>query len=415
MDNGTRPQITFETEVQRQHPRIRVPASVTLDGDLDAHEYPLQDLSAGGFSFDAPPGSLRVGQRRGATLHFKIKPLGLSLPLRFEVRSHDPDSGRSGCRFDELGQAEAGVLRALIGAVLGGELVVVGDLLATLSRSNLANARPQALHRDAPQSAVARTRALLMTGLIFAAGLAAFSYASYKLYTTVFVVTSSAAKIAAPSFTVAMPRDGTFFSLVPKDGIVRKGDPLGSFQAAMLDLLPSDPGAMNLSPTQLSAMMGETLKGTLASPCDCKVQTQYVADAQYVNRNQPLMDLLPIAAKPYVLARFHFDSIKQLSPGRIVTLKIGGEHGLQRGTIRKLRLLPNSGSPVVEAGGASDLRGLNGGGVVSDVIAEIEPETPLDVALIDHPVEVSLGDPRGTELSVDGLLGLILPLQRAPR
>ena len=58
---------------------------------------------------------------------------------------------------------------------------------------------------------------------------------------------------------------------------------------------------------------------------------------------------------------------------------------------------------------------MNGEEVVGDVVAEIEPETPLDVSLIDRPVEVSLGDPRGTELSVDGLLGLILPLQRAPR
>src|SRR3546814_12427814 len=83
------------------------------------------------------------------------------------------------------------------------------------------------------------------------------------LYAMAFVTRASAAKIAAPSYSVAMPRDGTFFNLVPTDGIVHKGQPLGSFQAAMLDVVQTDIGALHLSPEQLSQLMGDQLKGTL--------------------------------------------------------------------------------------------------------------------------------------------------------
>src|SRR3546814_18439471 len=88
---------------------------------------------------------------------------------------------------------------------------------------------------------------MAMTVAMFAIGLLAFFYAIGKLYAMAFVTRASAAKIAAPSYSVAMPRDGTFFNLVPTDGIVHKGQPLGSFQAAMLDVVQTDIGALHLS------------------------------------------------------------------------------------------------------------------------------------------------------------------------
>src|SRR3546814_5344497 len=56
---------------------------------------------------------------------------------------------------------------------------------------------------------------MAMTVAMFAIGLLAFFYAIGKLYAMAFVTRASAAKIAAPSYSVAMPRDGTFFNLVP--------------------------------------------------------------------------------------------------------------------------------------------------------------------------------------------------------
>src|SRR3546814_16478469 len=110
---------------------------------------------------------------------------------------------------------------------------------------------------------------------MFAIGRLAFFYAIGKLYAMAFVTRASAAKIAAPSYSVAMPRDGTFFNLVPTDGIVHKSQPLGSFQAAMLDVVQTDIGALHLSPHPLSQLKGDQLKGKLTSPCDRTVQQQF--------------------------------------------------------------------------------------------------------------------------------------------
>jgi alginate biosynthesis protein Alg44 len=122
------------------------------------------------------------------------------------------------------------------------------------------------------------------------------------------------------------------------------------------------------------------------------VQQALALDSQFVNRNQPLMVLLPDDAKPYVLARFHFDNIQDLRVGRTVSFHVSGESRDRYGRISQVRLLPNSGSD--DKGGSSDLRGLDAPGAVSDVLTQIEPAQPLARTLIDQPVDVQLGDPR---------------------
>src|SRR3546814_4781836 len=72
--------------------------------------------------------------------------------------------------------------------------------------------------------------------------------------------------------------------------------------------------------------MGDQLKGTLTSPCDCKVQQQFAADGQYANRGQALFELVPINAQPYVLARFRFDNIDDLPIGKTVAFARSEEH-----------------------------------------------------------------------------------------
>lgn len=399
MDDGIKPEVMHEAEAQRQHPRVRIPAIVTLDGSGDAttRSHRVQDLSAGGFSFDPGKQKFKVGDSGGATLRFTVKPMGLNLPVQYRVRNVDPATHRVGCSFEALGASETSVLRLLITAYLSGEVVSSGELLTTLSRNNFTEARPQV--EAAPASGVlARGRALTFTALMFAIGVAAFAYTAYKLYTVLFVTHAIAAKVAAETFTISMPRDGTFFSLIPQDGLIQKGQAIGTFQAAMLDVMQTDPGSLHLTPQQLSELMGETLKGTVSSPCDCRVEEAYAHDAQYVNRNQPLVELMPQSTKPYVLARFHFDSIDQLSVGRVVSFHISGEDHDRVGKISKLRLLPAPANPA-EGGGASDLRGINAAGAISDMLAEIEPAQALDPSLLDTPVDVTLGDPRASDFT----------------
>jgi len=381
--------VVHESEAQRQHPRIRLPATIELLVDGQPRRYVVHDLSAGGLAFDAQQDSFRVGQFVDGRLLFSVEPVAFSLPLRLQLRNFDPRLRRAGCAFQDLAPREVAVLRQVIGGYLAGELVTVGDVLTALGRDNFTRARaPKDV--NAPLGAVARLRALLLTGLFFAVGLVACAYALTRLYDAAFVTRATVAKVAAPGHTLTMPRDGTFFSLVPADGRVKKGQPVGSFQAALLDFAQNDAASLQLAPEQLSELMGETLKGTLTSPCDCLVQRTFATDAQFVNRGQPLFRLVPLDFKPYVLARFHFDKLPELQPGRQVRFRIGGEAGTRSGRIARLRLLPGPLGAVAAAGGG-DLDGLNSGGVTPDVMVEIEPAQALDSALVEQPVDVRVG------------------------
>jgi alginate biosynthesis protein Alg44 len=391
--------VVHETEVARQHPRVRIPATLHMEAGSRQQSYRLFDISAGGFSFDAHGDHYRVGQIHRATLRFAVDPMGMTLPIAFRVCNVDPEHGRVGCAFEDLDDRQIALLRQVIHAYLAGELVSVGDVLTTLSRNNFSTPR-NAKDITRPQPQRVRPRAVTMTGLFFLVGLAAFAFAFSKLYGVLFVTHAVAGKVAAPSFAITMPRDGTYFSLIPPDGKVKKGQPLGTFQAAMLDVVQNDPGSLHLTPQQLSELMGETLKGTLSSPCNCTVAQKFAVDSQFVNRNQPLVRLLPDDAKPYVLARFHFDNMDDIHVGRTVAFHVSGESHDRYGRISKVRLMPNPN--VDEKSGPSDLQGLDAPGTTADVLTQIQPSDPLPRTLIDRPVDVQLGDPRS---DVAGMVG----------
>ncbi|MEP7244351.1 MAG: PilZ domain-containing protein [Gammaproteobacteria bacterium] len=377
--------IVHESEIQRQHVRVRLPASIQFTGGEDGRKYPLEDVSAGGFSFRRPREPYITGEAYQGDLVLAVDTVGFSIPVCFEICALSMEKTRVSCRFQDMGHQEIAALRHVISAYLSGELVNTGDMLATLSRENFATAR--VVKRSGSLSGLARVRALAGTGLALIVGIAAFSYALVRLYDVVAVTHATAAKVAARTYTITMPRDGTFFSLLARDAQVKRGQPLGSFQTALLDVVAGVPGSFKLSPEDLSQLIGQQLKGSLASPCDCVVQRQFVTDAQYVLRNQSVLELVPQGTKPYVLARFHYDEIKRLSPGRKVQIKLNGAGKAIEGTISQLRVLP---AQTIDANGLNDLNGLDTSAAITDVIAVIKPSVALALSRIDEPVDIRI-------------------------
>lgn len=371
--------VVHESELQRQHPRVRLPGRFRSG----RREYPLHDVSAGGFAFDPQQEHFTLEQCCRGELLFQLDTLALKLPVQVQVRHASNE--RVGVAFLEMAPREIAALRELINATLAGELVGTGELIRAVSRDTMLPAR--ALPADAGAlNGGARARALLATLMMAVVGLVAAVYALSKIYALAFVTQASAAKVAAHSVALSMPRDGTFFGLVPEQGTVKKGQPLASFQGAMLDVVQTDLGALHLSPEQLSQLMGEQLKGTLSSPCDCKVQQQFAVDGQYVNRGQPLFELVPLDGKPYVLARFRFENLDELREGRTVAFQVSGDARQRYGRIREVHLL--SQNPTDAAAG--DLRGLSNAGAVAEVIVSIEPQQALPAALVNRPAQVQL-------------------------
>jgi alginate biosynthesis protein Alg44 len=375
--------IVHESEAQRQHVRVRLPADIRFTVDHIAHNYRLNDLSAGGFSFSSADVPYKVGQSFSGQLVMNIDSMGFTIPVAFAVTAWDAHTGRANCIFSDLGPQEIAAIRQIIMSYVAGDLVTAGDMLATLGRQNFVAPRLQ--KGSAALSIRSKVRAFAGTLIALVLGIIAFSYTIFRLYDIVFVTHATAAKIAAPTYMITMPRDGTFFSLVPQDGKVKKGQPLGSFQTAMLDVVAGVPGSFKLTPQELSQIVGQQLQGSLASPCDCIVQKMFVTDAQYILRNQQVLALVPQGVSPYVLARFHYDEMKRLQTGRTVHFRLNGQKQTINGKITELRVLP---APTIDSNGLNDLNGLNTNAAVTDVIAVIRSSVPLGTSRIDEPVDV---------------------------
>jgi len=373
--------IVHESEAQRQFVRVKLPATIQFSTEGVRKQFQLHDISAGGFSFDPGVEKFKLGSSFSGHVLLNVDSVGFTIPVTFEVRTVDEQTSRLGCVFQELGVKEVAALRQILTSFIGGELVTTGEMLSTLSRENFVRARGA----GSGLSGGGKARALLGTFIALVVGLVAFGYATFKLYDLVFVTHATAAKVAATTFTITMPRDGTFFPLVAQDGSIKKGQAAGQFETALLQVVEGISGSFKLTAQQLSELVGEQLRGSIASPCDCIVQKSFVVAGQYVLRNQPLLELVPEGTKPYILARFHYDQMKNLPIGREVVLRVNGSPETMTGKVTSLRVLP---APTIDSNGLNDLNGLDTSAAITDIIVVITPDVELETGRIDQPVEI---------------------------
>lgn len=362
--------LVHESETQRQHVRASVPGALELTTAQGPKRYKLTDLSGGGFAFESREGLFKAGQNCVGRIHLKLETISVGVPVRFDVRYVDAATGRVGVRFDQLDASAVATLRRVVGGFLGGELVGAGELMHTLSRNNFVAARSPSSNAP-PRGPLARFRALAQTTLILMLGTGALIYTGGRVSEKLFGANSSAARVSGPRFQVVMPRDGVFRSLIPADGIVKKGSPIGSFETSMFGLVNVQALEAQLTPQEVEALLGREIKGTVTSPCDCRVTGTYATDGQFVGKGQQLADLAPIDFEPYVVARFGFREAERLLPGTPVTLRINGEAMSRTAHIAQLR---HDGDPDA-------LR--------EDVVVTIKPEQPLPMELVSRPAQVS--------------------------
>lgn len=362
--------LVHESETQRQHVRASVPGVIELETAQGNRRYKLLDLSGGGLAFESRENQFRVGQTCSARIHLKLETISVAVPVRLDVRYVDAASGRVGVRFDQLDASAIATLRRVVSAYLGGELVGAGELMHTLSRNNFVAPRSAPVQASR-RGVLSRFRALAQTTLILMLGVGALIYTVGRVNEKLFGANSTAARVSGPRFQVAMPRDGVFRSLVPADGIVKKGSPIGSFETSMFGLVNLQALEAQLSPQEVSKLLGHDIKGTVTSPCDCRVVATYAADGQFVGKGQQLADLAPIEFEPYVVARFGYREAERLQPGTPVTLHINGEALPRDAHIAQLR---HDGDPD---------------SLSQDVVVTIRPTQPLPMELMSRPAQVS--------------------------
>ncbi len=363
--------LVHETETQRQYVRAKVPGTLELQNDGSTRRFKLLDLSGGGLSFAAGKGAFSAGQTCSGKIKLKLESITVEVPLQFQVRYVDSD-GRVGARFEQIDPTQIATIRRVVSSFLGGELIGAGELMHTLSRNNFTSPRGGGNGRPPKRGFLGHFRALAQTSLIVVLGIVAVVYVGQKLGEKFFGANSLAARVTGPSFDVEMPRDGVFRSLIPDDGVVKKGSPIGTFETSMLGLVSRQALEAELSQSEIDAMLGKEIKGTVTSPCDCRVTTTYVTNEQYLREGQRLVSLTPLEFEPFVIARFAYGEAGNLEAGTPVSLKVNGDPISHKAKVTQIR---HDGDPNV---------------LSQDLVVVVKPDKPLPSSMIARPAHVSI-------------------------
>ena len=370
MNTAVNANVVHESEAQRQHARVKIPAKLRFFGpDRTPVEARVIDLSAGGLAFNAGQLPLKVGEVYKARLQFVIDNLGLAMDVELQIRSFDRETGRAGCQFQNLEPRDISTLRHLITSHLAGDIVSVGEMLATLQRDNFTKARKvkDGGHGMTP---FGRLRAVTFSLAIFLVGLTAFGFIFKSVYGMYFVSHAQAGLVSVPAMNITMPRDGTVQSLIKDDGVAAKGAPLATFSTSMLDVLKGHLDDNQLQPAKVEELFGKQMTGTLTSPCDCTVAQQLVADGQYASKGDVIFQLVPRNSEANVEARFSYRQFGEVLPGSTVSFQIAGEDKIRSGKI-------------------VSSTSLNSADLSSDIRVQIKPDEPLNSAFAGRPVEVN--------------------------
>src|SRR5262245_45968355 len=219
-----RPQIVHESEVHRQHVRLKIPILVEIDGI----RHQVDDWSIGGLAVESVLTSRKPDERFWVRLIFPFDEFELTMRREARMVYVDQEHGRFGCTFLGVSERHAEVLRYLVDAYLAGELVSAGDLLQARARDDTAPVPMQTAPDEGPWPAKRRYRAYASFAL---AGLALLAVAAFGVWERYFAIGAVTATIEAPVVDVRAPIAGRFVSAREPGERVLEGGALGRIQA----------------------------------------------------------------------------------------------------------------------------------------------------------------------------------------
>jgi mannuronan synthase len=309
-----RPQIVHETEVHRQHVRLKIPIQVEIDGI----RHQVDDWSLGGLAVESVLTSRKPDERFWVRLIFPFEEFELTMRREARMVYVDQGHGRFGCAFLGLSERHAEVLRYLVDAYLAGELVSAGDLLQARARGNTAPARIQATDEaggdETPWPANRRYGTYASFGL---AGLALLAVIAFGVWERHFAIDAVTATIDAPVVEVRAPIAGRFVSALAPGERVLEGASLGRVQG--LD--------------------GATL--TLESPCDCRMLDQLGLSGLYHQAGDPLIALVPAQEPLMVRAQLALEQSERLGVGDRAEIHVPGRGEPVLGEIAQIDFTPH--------------------------------------------------------------------------
>jgi alginate biosynthesis protein Alg44 len=363
--------LVHETEAQRRHARVKLPARlIVIDPQHNQYVLELSEISASGFSVVDEDAKLHLDHVYRGRLLFNFDSVEFVLKISFKVMNARSEESRFGCEFQDLGTQEISTLRLLISKFLGGEIARVNDVLTTLNRENFTKARK--VNTSAGLTGWAKTKALLATGLMFLVGLTAFAYLLSTLATHYLVTAARSALVSLPQQTVLMPKEGNVELLVKVGDTVKAGMPVARVQAPWAEQVTTMLKASATPDPKLLSLLQTQMDYTLSSPCDCVVLSAGVTNGQFLERGKSVVQLIPPQSQPYVQASFDYSDYAGLTAGRKVWLTL--PDGLPvSGTIAQV---------MMKEGLSEQTQGA--------VTVQVKPDSPLPATTAGSPVAVSV-------------------------
>ncbi len=320
-------QIAHETEIHRQHIRLRIPIGIEIDGT----RFVTDDWSLGGFGVASDIGSRQPGERFPVRLFFPFEDFEIVLHVDCQMVYVDKEIPRFGCKFIGLSKGQLDLFRYLVDAYLSGEIVSAGDVLAIAARENGAELHPRTPIADpfAEEEGLGRRlKRLAGYTLLVLAALGLAGLVAVGVREKFFVVKARDAVIWVPLAELRAPYGGKVEAM-PRRDIYAPGDPVVRIRAS------------------------ETRTAVLESPCECVLLEWRVPPGQYARTGEPVA-VLAAADKPLLVrARVPIDRATRLEIGQRAEIYLPGRPEPVLAQIERIDFKPGLAALNGDAGEAA--------------------------------------------------------------
>lgn len=340
-------QIKHEAEVSRQHARYRIPAKISVNNNT----FSLREWSVSGFSTDHISTEIGEEKAQSGKLIFDSGDFTLSVPIEFEVRKYNADSGFMRARFVNMNRRNLALLHHIINSYLAGEILAAGDILEVAGRENYVKKDLDA-QEEGEVSTLRKTLQTVKRVVGYALLLAALAglvwFIGYTAYNRMFLVEALSARVHGDVVVLRAPDNGVFE--IPENRDENPG------QGQLLGVVKLIGGGV----------------ASILNPCDCRLQDVHSLDGAFVGRGEPLFTLMPEDETLSVTAFVAFNDVAQLETGQSARIRLT-DGSLMTGRIERIRA-------------ASRLENRQSG-------AEIDAEQVAEVSIVtDEPIPAGMLD-----------------------
>lgn len=384
------PQIVHESETQRQHVRVQIPARA----EIASRTYMVKDLSVSGASIEGVDTPYIDGAQFNLTLTVPFESFSLNVSLKAFVTHYDAPSRLLGCQFTDLTREQLSILNSIIQSYMSGVIIKEGDLLNVVARDNFVKIRKELSKEEARDIKSVAKRALPFLFMGLAAILGGF-FVMGNVYEKMLVLKSYQASVQSESIVLRSSAPGIFKSAIAEGTEkVTKGQVLGTIEVSSFAAAASMPAPVAAAPVvapvvvappvetpstpeateesvveDIEPQAGESAANVISivSPCDCYFVRQYVADGLFRDVGEALFKLLPADTKPVIEAVVNAEDIVRVGMRDKANVRISGEEAIVVGVVQKIETADDK---------------------AAQSIVTIRPEKPISYKLVDRPAYV---------------------------